>query len=240
MAATGPLLMIVGGLILGGVTSDESAFLIGTTVVGFVGAFLVWRFGLWSKIVGIVVALGLAMMLFWTAFGIATPASFLDFVPGVLVPPGAIIAIIGCVAALVARRRGNLADRPEGRERGAIRTIVGVVAALALVSLVLTFMGRSTAPADTAAAETVVAADFEFPDTVEVSGGDTIIVRNNDGFFHTFTIEELGVDVALGPKSEEVIEIPEEPGEYVFYCQPHTMEPDEPGADDMAGRITVR
>ena len=240
LVAGGPLLLLLGGLLLGGFTSDEGGFLGGTFVAALVGAFLVSRFGLWSKIVGIILALGLIMMLFWTAFGLFTPNSFFDFTPGLLVPPGAIIAIVGCIGAIVASRRSHYESEPVRGERKAIRVILGVIGALALVSAVVTFVSRSSVDEGADVATTVTAADFEYPDTIEVSGGDSIVVRNDDGFLHTFTVEELDIDVAIGPKSEELIEIPAEAGSYTFICRPHTRNPDEPAEDDMAGELTVQ
>ena len=238
LAAAGPAVLLLGGLLIGGATSEELPFFLITMIVPVVAAFLVWRFGLWSKFVGLVLALGVGMMLFWTAFGLFTPNSFFDFVPGLLVPPGVIIAIVGCVAAILASRRGRT-EEAQG-ERKTIRTVLAIVGALAVLSAILTFTSRSTVEGGAGVATTVTAADFEYPDTIEVAAGDTILVRNDDAFLHTFTIDELDIDVTIGPKSEELIEIPQGSGSYIFYCRPHTGTPDEPGDDDMAGELTIR
>lgn len=239
LAAAGPAVLLLGGLLIGGATSEELPFFVGTMTIPLIGAFLVWRFGLWAKIVGIVLAIVTGLGLFWTVFGLFTPNSFFDFVPGLLVPPGVIIAIVGCVAAIVAHRRENRAEEAAG-ERKTMRIVLAIVGALALVSAVLTFTSRSTVGEGADVAMTVTAADFEYPDTIELSAGDSILVRNDDAFLHTFTIDELDIDVTIGPKSEELIEIPEGPGSYIFYCRPHTGTPDEPGDDDMAGELTIR
>ena len=71
-------------------------------------------------------------------------------------------------------------------------------------------------------------------------GGEaSVVVRNNDAFMHTFTIDELGVDVQLIPGSAEVITFPAEPGQTIaYYCVPHSSEGgDEP--DDMAGTLAI-
>ncbi len=73
-----------------------------------------------------------------------------------------------------------------------------------------------------------------------MSSGDTILVRNDDAFLHTFTVDDLDIDVDLGPKSEELIEIPDGSGTYVFYCSPHTSTPEEPSDDDMAGELIIQ
>ena len=66
-----------------------------------------------------------------------------------------------------------------------------------------------------------------------------MFVDNNDPFFHTFTVEGLDIDEELVGGSSKIIEIPQEPGEYILYCKPHTTDVEDPGEDDMASRITV-
>src|SRR5688572_28037030 len=55
MAAVGPLLMFLAGLIWGLDISEHAVFFIGTSVVALLGAFIVVRFdAVWAKIVGAV------------------------------------------------------------------------------------------------------------------------------------------------------------------------------------------
>ncbi|MGH2694191.1 MAG: cupredoxin domain-containing protein [Actinomycetota bacterium] len=237
LAALGPLLMLGAGIAWG---LDDVPFFGISGFVALVGAYLVWRFGLWSKIVGIVVALLVAMALFWTAFGLATPSSFFDFVPGVLVIPGALLAIASCVGAIVAHRRGHLSRSAAGGERAAIRIAVAVVVVLMLLSGVLTAVGRETVDGVAGADVTVELSDFEFDrDEYSLAGGTTVLVKNSDPFLHTFTIDALDIDVQLGPGSEELVEIPDEPGSYILYCVPHTSEPEDPSEDDMAAHLQI-
>lgn len=243
MMALGPLLMLLAGLIWGLELGAEVVILIVAIALPAIAALLVARFGRWAKIVGIVVALLAGLALFWTAFGLASPQSFFDFVPGILVLPGAVIAIVGCVGALLAGRRGA-GDPPPATADAAPRgrtvpAIVGVVAVLAAVSAVLTFTSRSTVDATEAALE-VHQEDFAFGESsYTVGGGAQVAVRNDDPFLHTFTIDELGIDVVLGPNDEALVEIPAEPGTYVLYCRPHTSNPDSPSEDDMAATLKV-
>jgi plastocyanin len=237
--AAGPLLMLVAGMLWGLDIGEFVVFLLITGAVPLIAAFLVWRFGTWAKVVGIIVALLAAFMLFWTAFGLAEPASFFDFVPGLLVIPGALLAIVSCVAAIVAGRRGHTSATAVGGEAKAIRIALGVVVVLAVVSAGLTFAGRSTVDAADVAA-TVEMTDFEFdPESLSVAAGDSVLVKNSDPFVHTFTVEELDIDVSLGPASEEVVEIPDRSGTYVLFCRPHTGDPDDPGENDMVGELTI-
>ena len=239
LAGLGPALILVAGLIFGLDFEGDLVFFLGTALLGFVAAFLVLRFGMWSKVVGILAGVLLAMALFWTAFGLAQPGSFFDFIPGVLVLPGALMAIAASIAAIIATRRGRVSARPEGGERTGIRIALGVVAVAVIGSGALTLMSRTTADARGTQA-TALLEDFKFDKgEYQVSGGTTIFVSNEDPFFHTFTIDELEIDEGFGAGSSKRIEIPGRPGTYVVYCRPHTANPDNPEEDDMAARITV-
>jgi plastocyanin len=239
MVALGPLLMFVGGLLWGLELSGDSVFFLGVAAVALIGAILVRTFGGWAKIVGIITAILAMGAMFWTAFGIAIPSSFFDFVPGILMVPGGLLAIVSCIASLVAGRRGHRAAAATGGERGAIRVVVGLVVILMAVSGVLTYTGRSVAAA-AGADETILARDLAFePQDLELEPGSTVLIRADDPFFHTFTIDELGIDEQLTPGDEALVQIPDEPGTYVFYCIPHTREPENPGEDDMAGELRI-
>jgi plastocyanin len=233
---------LVASLIWGLDLGESAGFLIPTIVLPAVAALLVWRFGTWAKVVGIVVALLAIGTLWFTAFGLLEPDSVFDFVGGLLVVPGAVIAIVGCVQAIRAGRRGQLRTRREGGEARAMGVIVAVVTGLTVLSAVVTFVARSTADASRADAE-VALKDFSFEvgdaEGLVVNGGDTVYVENEDPFHHTFTVDDLGIDVAFGPSSQELIEIPTQPGTYTLYCRPHTSNPDDPADDDMTTTLTV-
>lgn len=240
MAALGPLMMLVAGFAWGLEIGDELPFFAITAGVALFGAFLVWRFGGWVKLLGALAGLATGMGLFWTAFGLATPGSFFDFVPGVLVVPGVLLAIVSSIAAFVAHRRNHLSATAVAGERGWIRAVLAVVAALAVVSGILTATSRKTVADATAAALTVRQSDFEFDQPeYRVTGGSQVLVRNDDPFLHTFTVDALGIDRALTPGSEILVTIPARTGTYILYCRPHTGDPDSPSGDDMAATIRV-
>jgi plastocyanin len=238
---------LVAGAIWGLDLGDSAVFLGPTIALPGIAAFLVWRFGTWAKVVGIVVALIALGTLWFTAFGLFEPTSVFDFVGGLLVVPGAVIAIVGCVQAIRAGRRGDVVSRREGGETRAIGVILAVVVGLSLVSAVLTVVARPTADATQADAE-VGLEEFSFQvgrfedggvEEITVAGGDTLYVENRDPFHHTFTVEDLGIDVSFGPSSQHLIEIPAQPGTYTLYCRPHTSNPDDPSDSDMATTLTV-
>ena len=56
------------------------------------------------------------------------------------------------------------------------------------------------------------------PDTLRAGGQVTVAVRNRDLFWHTFTIDRLGVDVRAPVGSLRTAGFEAEPGTYSYYC----------------------
>ena len=241
VAAVGPMLMFAASVLWGLDVGDATFFAVGA-VLAFAGALLLRSRRTLARVLGLVVAVLVAMMLFWTAFGLAAPDSFFDFVPGVLVIPGALTAVVAGIAAIRAQRRGDLLPRSGEGERKVMTVGAGLVLVLAVASAALTLTGRETV--DAAEADVTVAmSDFEFASDapeIELSAGDVVLVRNDDPFAHTFTIDELDIDLQMGPGSEKLVTIPDDAsGEYVLYCEPHTSDVEDPSDDDMAARIRI-
>ncbi|MFL6206747.1 MAG: cupredoxin domain-containing protein [Acidimicrobiales bacterium] len=237
MAASGPLLLLVASIAFG-LTESVGYFLI-PVVLGLAGVWLVRLDRTWAKVVAIVLAVVVLSFAFWTVFGLGVPSSFFDFVPGTLVVPGVLLAIYGSVMAIRARRSGRTVGPGERRFVAVTLAVLGV---LAVASVVLTLTGRDTVPDAVAdEADAVVHLEgFEYDqDGYELVGGGTVLVENDDPFVHNFTIDALHIDVDLGPGSEKLIDIPDEPGTYVVYCEPHTEDTDDPGEDDMASELTI-
>lgn len=116
---------------------------------------------------------------------------------------------------------------------------------LLIAGLVMMLIGAMTGCAPEEAApspeETLVnvtAGEGYFePDVITVGLGQevTVVVENITGVDHTFTIDELGVDVSLAPGAqEETTFTAAEEGTFEFYC-------DEPGHRDagMYGYLEV-
>lgn len=241
MAAAGPLLIIAAALAWGLDDTGDLSFFAVTGVAALAGAALMRQRRTWMKVIAVVLAVLVGMALFWTAFGISSPASFFDFVPAVLVLPGALIGFVAGIAAVRSGRRrpGDVAAQGERR---AMQGVLAAVGALVVVSAILSIAGRETvSDADAASADLVVdLKDFEFDaEGYDVQGGATVLVKNSDPFLHTFTIDELGIDVSLNGGSEKLVTIPDLPGTYVLYCEPHTSDTEDPSEDDMAAEITV-
>jgi len=242
MAGLAPLLMFLAGLIWGLEFEGDTAFFLIVSAVGLLGSFVVLRFGqaLWGKILGIVASILVAMAMFWTAFGLAYPGSFFDFIPGLLLLPGAIMGLVGSIAAIVAASRGKGTEAPAAGERKTVRTVMAIVGVLAVISAVLTFLGSSSVD-ESEADETVTLSDFEFDsESYDFAAGTTVLVRNDDPFTHTFTVEDLDIDETLTPGKEVLVEVPEESGEYILFCRPHTSDPEDPSDDDMAAELSIQ
>jgi plastocyanin len=243
MAALGPLILIVTGAIFGLDVGETLPFLglpfLGPPIVlGFGAALAVRKGATWGKVVGLVVSLLIGGFLSWTVLGLLNPDSFFDFLGGLLVIPGAIIGIVASIAAL--RAKNTPAVESGEKESKIIRRVVAVVGALALLSAVLTFVGQEDVD-DSEADVIVVQNDLEF-DASEyaLAPGSQVLVKNEDPFGHTFTIEALDIDEAINPGSEVLITIPDDAsGEYILFCRPHTSDPDDPSEDDMAAKVDI-
>lgn len=240
LLAAAPLLLIVVTLLTSGALDGEAMFLVIATALPLVAAVLVWRFGLWAKITGLVVALLAAAGMFWLLFGLAFPASFADFVPGVVFLVGLVLAAGGAIAAIVRRR----ATGRWGLERRIIGVAGAVVALAVVVSGVLSFMGGESAAGVDGTAVTM--REFQFAEgSYQVAAGSParLVVHNSDGFVHDIAIPGLDVDpVTVLPGSDAVVDLPAaSAGTYTIYCTLHSdpTEPD-PQAAGMAALLAVR
>ncbi len=225
LVAAAPLLLVVVGAV-SGVSLAEVGPMFGTVAaVSLIASLLAWRFGRWSKIVAIVVAVLAAGTLFWVAFGLGFPASFGDFVPAVMFVLGIVITLGGAIAAIVQGRRRNVSAAMTRRERQIIVAVSAIVVVAMAVSATLTLLASRSAASASGTAVTL--ADFSFADdgyTVAAGAPATLVVHNNDGFMHDVTVPELGVDaVRVNPGADAVIEIPaSSAGSYTMYCSLHS------------------
>jgi plastocyanin len=238
MVAAGAVLMVAAVLIWG-LDSDDLAFFIAQVVLGALAAWLVRRPRTWTKVVAIVLGLATGMMMFWTMFGVTAPASFFDFMPALLVVPGVLIGLVAGIASIRSKRSGAVHS---AGERRAVQGIVVALGCFAAVSAVVSVTSRDTvSDEDADSADFVVdLEDFEFEQaSYDATGDTTILVKNSDPFLHTFTVDELGIDVTLNGGSEKLVTIPAQPGSYVVYCEPHTNDKDDPAEDDMAATLNV-
>ena len=101
MAAAGPLLLIVASLIFGLDTEDIALLRHPGRCCGLLGAYLVRRRSTVAKAIAIVLAVIIAVHgVLDGRSASALPASFFDFVPGILVLPGVLLAIGATITAI--------------------------------------------------------------------------------------------------------------------------------------------
>jgi plastocyanin len=173
----------------------------------------------------------LALLLFSAPFladALAHPESLADFVPLCIL--GASIAV-GVIAATPSVRQAPGPDRPSLAAR-----VVGIVAgALVLVGIVVSVVAFSRIESvSPVAGDTLLAAqDLRFdPVTVGADAGSiAVLLTNHDTTRHTFTIDELGVDLSVPPNTSQRVTFDAGAGTYRFYCRPH--------APGMEGELVV-
>lgn len=228
---------VVGVLVVGIIAfdgEDVGAFAVAGLVVAG-AAFATWRFdrqwARWTGVAASVISLGG----FFFAFGLFQIFSPVEFGLGITYVLGVVLSLVGGIRALRAGRRGAIeAVGAHGRVQ---RRIVTVVGALVVVSVVGLFVTRETvSEADAAGAVVIDMVKFEFePQAVTVPAGGKLLVRNSDPFVHDFTLDDLGIEVTVGPGSETIVDVNElAPGSYDYFCSLHSD-----GSTGMMGSFVV-
>jgi plastocyanin len=186
-------------------------------------AMLRWRTGLAGKLL---LAVLFADVLGWMALGTITNIGAGEQLGTVLIPATLSgISVSGLIAALVSLRAGAASGAVLAAGLG---VTVGVVAAIAAL--------LTPAPVTGTADLQVVSEKVAFDQTtLQAPAGQVIVeLANRDLFWHTFTIDELGVDLAVPVGGNQQVNFEADPGIYRFYCR-------IPGHEArMAGTLTVR
>ena len=167
-----------------------------------------------------------AMSLPFTIPSLMVPASAIDFSLTLFL---AILNLVGIAAAIaVLRGQGDVVS-------SAARTVASVALVVILIGVALSVYSSVTY--DNAVAQEgdirLVTQDTDFSDTsIEADEGTVgVFVDNKDGTTHTFTIEELDVDLEIPGGKTARVTFEAEQGSYDFICVPHE--------EDMAGNISV-
>lgn len=190
-------LSIAGGVVLGlGLTRVRSGA-IGRVVLGLAFADLSW-YTVSGAIWNIVQRAGL---------------------PAVVVPAWlgvcAIAGLIAAIASIVNR------SQPEAGRTGAPR--VGAVLAASFALAIAVSAGAGPAEKSPAAIPSTIGLTTEsmaYSNTHLASAPGQVSLRlnNKDLFWHTFTIDSLGVDLKVPVNGDETVTFTAAPGTYEFYC----------------------
>lgn len=152
------------------------------------------------------------------SFSLLHPEAPADFLTSLLAVVGVVLMLVSAVPSF------RLGKGPSKRSGGAVWL------AFFIVLLLLGGAGWSFAASRdisgqaAATSDVLVVSDgFEFvPEKLAAEGGVVSVhLDNADAFSHTFTIDELNVDLFVAGKTSERVEFSAPPGDYVFYCVPH-------------------
>lgn len=155
--------------------------------------------------------------------GIALPTSLAGM---------SLAGLIAVVAAAVERRRGRTAGR--GPAVVAVGTVVVVAVALA-VAAVAGPQRAAVAQGSQQLTLQAAGAAFSVTSLAASPGKVTVSLANHDLFWHTFTIEQLGVDLGVPVNGTRSVTFTATPGTYKFVCTVPGHE-----AAGMRGTLTVR
>lgn len=202
--------------------------LVAVAVLLIVGLSLIGgRTKVGAAILGIVSLLHLVTSAPFVIGNLGHPDSFFDFFLGWAL----IVSSVVGAAAAVPVWRGT--DSEGGRARLALVASGLLLVILAAVGAVATLTTKSVVAAEGDVA--VAAEDAEFtPADLEAESGEVgIHVDNRDQLRHTFTIDELDVNLELPAGKGARTSFSADPGEYAFHCA-------VPGHEDMKGTLTLR
>jgi plastocyanin len=178
----------------------------------------------WAGLFGLLAIAGVGFMTFWLVFSLFLPSALFEFSSALVWALGMLFGLIAAIATLIKPRGASTAAR--------------VLAFLMIIFLVagLGFSVYSFSQVEEAVAEEgdleIEMVDFEFqPNDVEVDEGQVAVhVTNSDNFTHSFTIDELDVDLFVEGGLSKRTTFRAESGEYEWYCVPHP---------DMTGTLIV-
>jgi plastocyanin len=221
------LVMIAVGVALG----DAEAIAIGVGLV--VGVVLLrFRSGLLGRLALLVLGLD---VLAWMATAAVVNVTSGEGTGAVVVPlalsVGSAVTVLAAVCDLLRRRGRNV-----GGPQVVAVTAVGAVAVF-VIALVVAELGGFGDPVRAQEGDLLLkmkAAKFA-RERITVSGGRVaVLVDNEDLFWHTFTIDELDVDVRVPVSAKRRAVFTAPPGTYRFYCAIPGHE-----AIGMKGTLTV-
>jgi plastocyanin len=172
--------------------------------------------GLLGLLVMAALFVNIEFWMFPAANGNATyRAGLLDLLVPASLVAFSLAGFIGAVAAMV-----HLREPAAGRGAAGPTGVLAVVFIFTSLGLVwaMTDAKPQAIPAGAVEVETTNVA-FD-PDALRATGGEvTVAVRNRDLFWHTFTIDRLGVDLKAPVGGVRSATFEAQPGTYEFYCR---------------------
>lgn len=168
-----------------------------------------------GRIVAFLVLLDTAV---WTVFGVGahlrTGASGPLAGLNALLATTSLLGVMAGVVAIAERRRPTSSERPARLAAG----VSGVIA----VALTVAVVEAGDVEREPTAGDVVVDAvstSFAPSELAVPPGVVRLHMTNHDFFWHTFTIDELAVRLALPVGGADRVEFAAEPGSYRFFCE---------------------
>ena len=163
--------------------------------------------------------------------------SVFDFGAAVVATVASLMVLVGSVVALVQLLRYSARTEAKPWEQNVLRAAGAVVVVIVAISAIATLASRDTvAEEERVGATEVLIKTTEFKTTkLDAKAGETLrlVLKNDDLYIHTFTIDDLAIDATVGPRGERALSItPAKAGEYEYTCS-------IPGHESMSGTLTV-
>jgi plastocyanin len=112
-----------------------------------------------------------------------------------------------------------MAKQRKGIERSTLWVLLGGAVLLGVVLFLMLRGGQQGAAPDVEGAIAMRAGNFFFsPKSLTVPVGEEVVLDIRSTGTHTFTIDELGVNVRFGTGPATVRFTPDRPGQFEFYC----------------------
>ena len=181
-----------------------------------IGAFLARRGGRAGPIMLVIISVAvIALNAPFIIEAVEVPASTADFLLGTASTALALGVLIASIGTL--RSKGASSRAPRALAMGIS------VALVALVGVAVVARVTYDQPVAASGDVTLVTENSEFaPEAISAASGEvTVFVENADNTLHTFTIEELGVDLQIPGKSTARVSFDAGAGAYEFVCKPH-------------------
>jgi hypothetical protein len=219
--------------------AGEAGFILFFAVPGLIvaAALVFWR--RWGLLVAILGSLfGLSFLLPEAGLILTTPKAFFDFTVGWFAIVGLFIVLVAAIAGTVQYFRKAPSPALVRWQKSVITGIAAVLAVAAVVSFVLMLANTGSVSASEAGDAQRLTAEHTKWDVEMITspaGEVRLVVKNSDPMLHTFTVEDLDIDVSLSPWSEQVIVLGDlSAGNYGFVCRAFDHE------TEMTGVITVQ
>lgn len=245
LAVVGLAFAAIGPLVVVAADPASAPFVLPVVALPAIAAPLAWHFGTWAKALAAVIgaALIVSLVIGPSGAGLAHPTSVFDFVPSATFLVGGIAALGGAVAAI--RHRYTPSTTSTRGEHVAIVGALTLVLVTTAISTALTLTTRTTVAASVrAGAIEVVVDDAGYTDPrLSLPAGEPVrlLLRNEGRIVHTVTSDVLGIDQAITPGSEVLVEanVPAQPQAAQFWCVPHSAITDDGGRAGMVGDLVI-